>query len=121
MWGNLNQGIQSRHQGTSAAASPSPLGYSVFGSILTIGGVIGELVNTMWLSETFSTAGWLRIAFAKNAWWLDFGRLFSGFGIGLSRINYGTLVCRLKLINKRTFTLLCNILEEKFLYISRSS
>ncbi|XP_050114221.1 sugar transporter ERD6-like 9 isoform X3 [Malus sylvestris] len=84
MWGNLNQGIQSRHQGTSAAASPSPLGYSVFGSILTIGGVIGELVNTMWLSETFSTAGWLRIAFAKNAWWLDFGRLFSGFGIGLS-------------------------------------
>ncbi|XP_050114222.1 sugar transporter ERD6-like 9 isoform X4 [Malus sylvestris] len=66
MWGNLNQGIQSRHQGTSAAASPSPLGYSVFGSILTIGGVIGELVNTMWLSETFSTAGWLRIAFAKD-------------------------------------------------------
>ncbi|KAL6139292.1 hypothetical protein ACLB2K_064569 [Fragaria x ananassa] len=50
--------------------------YSVFGSIMTIGGMIGALVNgkitdligrrgTMWLSETFCAAGWLTIAFAQ--------------------------------------------------------
>ncbi|XP_021830025.1 sugar transporter ERD6-like 5 isoform X2 [Prunus avium] len=68
--------------------------YSVFGSILTIGGVLGGLVNgritdligrkgTMWFSAIFSTAGWLIIAFAKNVWWLDIGRLLVGFGIGI--------------------------------------
>ncbi|XP_062004378.1 sugar transporter ERD6-like 5 [Rosa rugosa] len=68
--------------------------YSVFGSILTIGGMIGALVNgkitdligrrgTMWLSETFSAAGWLAIAFAQNAWWLDLGRLSVGFGFAI--------------------------------------
>ncbi|XP_021830040.1 sugar transporter ERD6-like 3 isoform X2 [Prunus avium] len=50
--------------------------YSVFGSILTIGGVLGGFVNgritdligrkgAMWFSAIFSTAGWLVIAFAK--------------------------------------------------------
>ncbi|XP_062084652.1 sugar transporter ERD6-like 5 isoform X2 [Humulus lupulus] len=65
--------------------------FSVFGSIDTIGGVIGGLVNgtladllgrkaTMWFSEVLCTAGWLLIAFGKNAWWLDIGRLLLGFG-----------------------------------------
>ncbi|XP_040372344.1 sugar transporter ESL1 isoform X2 [Rosa chinensis] len=68
--------------------------YSVFGSIMTIGGMIGALVNgkitdligrrgAMWLSETFSAAGWLTIAFAQNAWWLDLGRLSVGFGFAV--------------------------------------
>nr|POE94042.1 sugar transporter erd6-like 11 [Quercus suber] len=68
--------------------------YSVFGSILTGGGIVGALVNgklvdvigrraTLWFSEIFSIAGWLAIAFAKNAWWLDLGRLSLGFGNGL--------------------------------------
>ncbi|XP_024187039.1 sugar transporter ESL1 isoform X1 [Rosa chinensis] len=68
--------------------------YSVFGSIMTIGGMMGAVINgkitdligrrgTMWLSETFSVAGWLTIAFAQNAWWLDLGRLSVGFGVGL--------------------------------------
>ncbi|XP_050381227.1 sugar transporter ERD6-like 5 isoform X2 [Argentina anserina] len=68
--------------------------YSVFGSIMTIGGLIGALVNgkitdligrrgTMWLSEIFSAAGWLAIAFAQNALWLDLGRLSVGFGAGI--------------------------------------
>ncbi|KAM1095577.1 hypothetical protein EV2_010748 [Malus domestica] len=63
--------------------------YSVFGAMLGIGGVVGGLVNgritdiigrirTMWLSEIISIAGWLSIAFAKNAWLLDFGRLLLG-------------------------------------------
>ncbi|XP_040372345.1 sugar transporter ERD6-like 5 isoform X3 [Rosa chinensis] len=61
---------------------------------MTIGGMIGALVNgkitdligrrgAMWLSETFSAAGWLTIAFAQNAWWLDLGRLSVGFGFAV--------------------------------------
>ncbi|GMY21373.1 sugar transporter ERD6-like 5 isoform X1 [Fagus crenata] len=68
--------------------------YSVFGSILTIGGVIGGLISgkladligrkgALWFSELFNFAGWLAIAFAKNAWWLDLGRLSVGIGIGI--------------------------------------
>ncbi|KAM5561363.1 sugar transporter ESL1-like [Rosa sericea] len=68
--------------------------YTVFGSIMTVGGVIGSLVNgkladligrrgTMWFSAIFSTAGWFSIAFAKNAWWLDIGRLSIGFSVGI--------------------------------------
>ncbi|XVE62948.1 hypothetical protein DITRI_Ditri06bG0160100 [Diplodiscus trichospermus] len=37
----------------------------------------------MWLTEVFCTAGWLMIAFAKNALWLDVGRLSIGFGVGI--------------------------------------
>lgn len=68
--------------------------YSVFGSILTIGGMIGAIPSgkiadfigrkrTMWLSEIFCIPGWLLIAFAKDAWWLDIGRLLIGVGVGL--------------------------------------
>ncbi|KAH7543146.1 hypothetical protein FEM48_Zijuj02G0152300 [Ziziphus jujuba var. spinosa] len=50
--------------------------YSVFGSIVTIGGLVGGLVNgritdltgrraTMWVTGIFSVAGWFSIAFAK--------------------------------------------------------
>ncbi|KAH9754726.1 Sugar transporter ESL1 [Citrus sinensis] len=50
--------------------------YSVFGSVLTFGGIIGSLVNgkiadptgrrgAMWLSELFCIVGWLAIAFSK--------------------------------------------------------
>ncbi|KAF7846929.1 hypothetical protein BT93_L3563 [Corymbia citriodora subsp. variegata] len=72
----------------------STAAYSLFGSILTIGGLIAALVNgrmtdmmgrrrTMGISQIFATAGWLCIAFAKNAWWLDIGRLLNGIGIGI--------------------------------------
>ncbi|KAK6140546.1 hypothetical protein DH2020_025723 [Rehmannia glutinosa] len=33
--------------------------------------------------ELFNIVGWLAIAFAKNVWWLDIGRLSTGFGVGL--------------------------------------
>ncbi|XP_048325022.2 sugar transporter ERD6-like 17 isoform X4 [Ziziphus jujuba] len=50
--------------------------YSVFGSIVTIGGLVGGLANgmiidllgrrgSMWISEIFSLAGWFSIAYAK--------------------------------------------------------
>ncbi|XP_062104414.1 sugar transporter ERD6-like 5 [Humulus lupulus] len=68
--------------------------YSVFGSIVTVGGMMGAMVNgrmtdligrkgAMLVSEIFTAAGWLAIAFSKNAWWLDLGRLSLGIGIGL--------------------------------------
>ncbi|KAK9017057.1 hypothetical protein V6N11_079544 [Hibiscus sabdariffa] len=68
--------------------------YSVFGSILTIGGMVGAILSgkmadligrkrTMWFSDVFCTAGWLSIAFAKNALWLDVGRLLIGIGVAV--------------------------------------
>ncbi|GMY21364.1 sugar transporter ERD6-like 5 isoform X7 [Fagus crenata] len=68
--------------------------YSLFGSILTIGAMIGAIVSgkmadyigrrgTMGFSEIFCLAGWLAIAFSKVAWWLDLGRLLVGCGMGL--------------------------------------
>ncbi|XP_060667760.1 sugar transporter ERD6-like 5 isoform X2 [Ziziphus jujuba] len=68
--------------------------YSVFSSILTVGGAVGGLANgritdligrrgTMWFSEIFCMAGWFSIVFAKNDWWLEFGRVLLGFGMGI--------------------------------------
>ncbi|KAL0005796.1 hypothetical protein SO802_013357 [Lithocarpus litseifolius] len=84
--------------------------YSVFGSILTIGGMVGAVISgkladiigrkyTMWTLDIFYIMGWLAIYFAKvskmcqtvlyrkrrkGAWLLDLGRLSLGFGYGLS-------------------------------------
>ncbi|KAL5835567.1 hypothetical protein ACOSQ3_015123 [Xanthoceras sorbifolium] len=55
--------------------------YSVFGSIMTVGGMIGAIA--MWLAEIFCTVGLLAIAFTKASLWLDLGRLSIGFGVGI--------------------------------------
>ncbi|XVF06164.1 hypothetical protein REPUB_Repub06bG0023900 [Reevesia pubescens] len=68
--------------------------YSLFGSILTIGAMIGAAMSgriadyigrkyTMAFSEIFCIVGWLSILFSKAAWWLDLGRLLVGYGMGL--------------------------------------
>ncbi|KAJ4719531.1 Sugar transporter ERD6-like [Melia azedarach] len=68
--------------------------YSVFGSILTIGAMIGAIMSgriadyigrrgTMGFAEIFCIIGWLVIVFSQDAWWLDLGRLFVGYGMGL--------------------------------------
>ncbi|KFK35614.1 hypothetical protein AALP_AA4G014000 [Arabis alpina] len=68
--------------------------YSLFGSILTIGAMIGasmsgriaDLVGrraTMGFSEMFCILGWLTIYLSKVAFWLDVGRLLVGYGMGV--------------------------------------
>ncbi|CAN8294901.1 unnamed protein product [Cochlearia groenlandica] len=68
--------------------------YSMFGSILTFGGMIGAIFSgkiadligrkgTMWFAQIFCIAGWLAIAFAKDTIWLNIGRLSTGFSVGI--------------------------------------
>ncbi|XP_010912096.1 sugar transporter ERD6-like 16 [Elaeis guineensis] len=68
--------------------------YSVFGSILTIGAMIGAITSgriadligrkgAMRTSALICMVGWLAIYFAKDALMLYFGRFSSGYGIGV--------------------------------------
>lgn len=68
--------------------------FSLFGSMLTVGGLLGSLLcgritdyigrrYTMALSDILGITGWLAIAFSKDAWSLDLGRLALGLAVGL--------------------------------------
>ncbi|WOK95968.1 sugar transporter ERD6-like 5 [Canna indica] len=68
--------------------------YSLFGSILTIGAMIGAILSgrvadligrifAMALSDFLCIVGWICIFLAKDMWWLDIGRILIGCGIGL--------------------------------------
>lgn len=67
--------------------------YSLFGSILTFGAMIGAITSgpiadflgrkgAMRVYAVFCVAGWLAIYFAKSALSLDIGRLAGGYGMG---------------------------------------
>ncbi|XP_052877324.1 sugar transporter ERD6-like 15 [Gossypium arboreum] len=71
--------------------------FSLFGSILSIGSLIGAAISgkitdlfgrkpTMWILNLFYIGGWLAIAFTKAPWLLNLGRLSLGFTNGIS--NY---------------------------------
>ncbi|CAN1124287.1 Sugar transporter ERD6-like 5 [Linum perenne] len=81
--------------GVMAEMGMSVAQYSTFGSIMTIGGMLGSLVNgkmadligrryTMWVSEVFFVASWFIIAFAKVPWLLDLGRFIMGFAVAIT-------------------------------------
>ncbi|PWA49818.1 major facilitator superfamily protein [Artemisia annua] len=68
--------------------------YSLFGSILTFGAMIGAIASgpmadffgrkgALRISTAFCTAGWLAIYFAQGPPLLDIGRLSTGFGMGV--------------------------------------
>ncbi|KAF5744183.1 Major facilitator superfamily protein isoform 1 [Tripterygium wilfordii] len=68
--------------------------YSVFGSILTFGAMIGAITSgpiadfigrkgAMGVATAFCVAGWLAIFFAEGVWPLDIGRLATGYGMGV--------------------------------------
>ncbi|KAK8510926.1 hypothetical protein V6N13_091265 [Hibiscus sabdariffa] len=68
--------------------------FSMFGSILTIGAMIGAVTSgrvadligrkgAMRLSAAFCITGWLAVYFAKGSLSLDVGRFSTGFGIGV--------------------------------------
>ncbi|PPD81751.1 hypothetical protein GOBAR_DD21307 [Gossypium barbadense] len=83
--------------------------YSVFGSILTFGAMIGATTSgpiadfigrkgvsfrnffAMRTATGFSVAGWLAIYFAKGALSLDIGRLATGYGMGV--FSYVLMIC----------------------------
>ncbi|XP_073260205.1 sugar transporter ERD6-like 5 isoform X2 [Populus alba] len=76
--------------------------YSLFGSILTIGAMIGAIMSgrladyigrrgTMGFSEIICIIGWMLITFSKASWWLDVGRLLVGYGMGL--LSYVLMIC----------------------------
>ncbi|KAL1196370.1 Sugar transporter ERD6-like 14 [Cardamine amara subsp. amara] len=69
--------------------------FSLFGSILTVGLIIGALicgkltdlvgrVYTIWITNILIVIGWFAIAFAKDVWLLDVGRLLQGISVGVS-------------------------------------
>ncbi|KAK4775759.1 hypothetical protein SAY87_023720 [Trapa incisa] len=68
--------------------------YSMFGSILTIGAMLGAVTSgriadflgrkgAMRLSAGFCVAGWLAVYFSNGALSLDMGRFSTGYGIGI--------------------------------------
>ncbi|XP_010421638.1 PREDICTED: sugar transporter ERD6-like 18 isoform X1 [Camelina sativa] len=68
--------------------------FSAFGSFNTLGSAIGALFSgkmamslgrrrTMWVSDILCIIGWFSIALAKDAMWLNIGRISSGIGLGL--------------------------------------
>ncbi|KAF5785115.1 putative major facilitator, sugar transporter, major facilitator superfamily [Helianthus annuus] len=68
--------------------------YSLFGSILTFGAMIGAITSgpiadfvgrkgALRISSAFCSAGWLAIYFAEGLVVLDMGRLATGYGMGV--------------------------------------
>ncbi|XP_034707907.1 sugar transporter ESL1-like isoform X2 [Vitis riparia] len=97
--GTFNTGCAAGYSSPAESGIMEDLGlsvaeYSVFGSLWTAGGIVGALISgrtadligrrgAMWFADIFCIMGWLLIAFAKDYWWLDFGRLAIGFAVGL--------------------------------------
>ncbi|KAH9754748.1 Sugar transporter ERD6-like 5 [Citrus sinensis] len=87
--GSFCYGIAVGYSSPAEAGIMEDLGLSI-AAVRMLGAILsGKIVdifgrrNVMWLSELICTLGWLAIAFAKDALWLDSGRLLIGFGAGI--------------------------------------
>ncbi|KAI3979985.1 hypothetical protein MKX01_042639 [Papaver californicum] len=109
VWGSFEFGTCIGYSSPTQAAITKELNlslaeYSVFVSILTIGAMVGAVTsgliadfiwrkgirntglpyqNALRTSAAFCVAGWFSIYFAKGALALDFGRLATGYGMGV--------------------------------------
>ncbi|KAF6137405.1 hypothetical protein GIB67_036442 [Kingdonia uniflora] len=99
VWGSFEFGCCVGYSSPTQAAIRKDLNlslsqYSVFGSILTIGAMVGAITSgpiadfigrkgAMRTSLTFCVAGWISIYFTKGALALDIGRLSTGYGMGV--------------------------------------
>ncbi|KAL5701551.1 hypothetical protein ACHQM5_026875 [Ranunculus cassubicifolius] len=99
VWGSYEFGCCAGYSSPTQAAiredvKLSLAQYSLFGSILTIGAMIGAVTSgpiadfvgrkgALRTSIAFCLVGWLSIFFAKGAVALDIGRLATGYGMGV--------------------------------------
>ncbi|KAF5191023.1 Sugar transporter erd6-like [Thalictrum thalictroides] len=99
VWGSYEFGCCAGYSSPTQAAIredlPLSLGeFAVFGSILTIGAMIGAITSgpiadfvgrkgALRTSVAFCLVGWISIYFAEGALALDFGRLATGYGMGV--------------------------------------
>ncbi|KAL1189694.1 putative sugar transporter ERD6-like 13 [Cardamine amara subsp. amara] len=99
LWGTFSYGTAAgftspAQTGIMAGLNLSLAEFSFFGSVLTIGGLVGAAMSgrladifgrrgALWVSNSFCMAGWLMIAFSQATWSLDIGRLFLGVAAGL--------------------------------------
>ncbi|GAB2277523.1 hypothetical protein Dimus_012232 [Dionaea muscipula] len=97
--GSFNYGLAVGYSSPVESAIIDDLGlstaeYSLFGSMITIGGTLGAVVcgklsdylgrrGTMGVTCIFFIVGWFSIAASQAAWSLDMGRIFLGFSLGL--------------------------------------
>ncbi|CAN6558572.1 unnamed protein product [Malus baccata var. baccata] len=83
--------------------------YSMFGSILTFGAMVGAITigpiadflgrkGALRVSCAFCVAGWLAIYFSKAAWSLDIGRLLTGYGMGAFSYVVRLIPCAVTLL-----------------------
>lgn len=86
--------------------------YSTFGSLLTIGAMVGALVSgriadymgrkgALRVSSVSYITGWLIIFFSKDALPLDIGRLFVGYGVGLTSFTVPVYIAEITPKNLR--------------------
>ncbi|KAF8103954.1 hypothetical protein N665_0182s0060 [Sinapis alba] len=100
LWGSFSYGTAAgftspAQTGMMEGLNLSLAEFSFFGSVLTIGGLVGAALSgrfadlfgrrgAMWVSNSFCMVGWLMIAFAQATWSLDIGRFLLGVASGVT-------------------------------------
>ncbi|KAJ0264570.1 putative sugar transporter ERD6-like 13 [Hirschfeldia incana] len=100
LWGTFSYGTAAGFTSPAQAGMMEGLNlslaeFSFFGSVLTIGGLVGAALSgrladlfgrrgALWVSNSFCMAGWLTIAFPQAIWSLDIGRFLLGVASGVT-------------------------------------
>ncbi|CAH8353360.1 unnamed protein product [Eruca vesicaria subsp. sativa] len=100
LWGSFSYGTAAgftspAQTGMMEGLNLSLAEFSFFGSVLTIGGLVGAALSgrfadlfgrrgALWVSNSFCMAGWLMIAFSQTIWLLDIGRFLLGVASGVT-------------------------------------